>query len=184
MKEGTFNFQGVPEVDGNEDEDEFDDLENEFDYNSNERRDPQHIAAASLSAHLNIGRSASGITIPSELDSSAIALKISLLTYGQEVCTDISFVRQRFCYSLKEFYGNSKQFLVKKWTPRVEGDEDEDEFKDLENEFDYNSNESRDRQQIAAAFLSTHLNIGRSASRVATPPEFDSSVIASEIPLL
>ncbi|CAA2989888.1 cellulose synthase A catalytic subunit 5 [UDP-forming]-like [Olea europaea subsp. europaea] len=144
-------MEGVPESDGNEDEDEFDDLEDEFDYNSNERRDPQHIVAASLSAHLNIGRSASGITIPSELDSSAIASKISLLTYG---------------------------------TPRVEGDEDEDEFKDLENEFDYNSNESRDRQQIAAAFLSTHLNIGRSASRVATPPEFDSSVIASEIPLL
>ncbi|CAA3033383.1 Hypothetical predicted protein [Olea europaea subsp. europaea] len=42
------------------------------------------VAAASLSAHLNIGRSTSGIPIPSELDSSAIALKISLLTYGQE----------------------------------------------------------------------------------------------------
>ncbi|CAA3033385.1 cellulose synthase A catalytic subunit 5 [UDP-forming]-like [Olea europaea subsp. europaea] len=76
--------------DGNEDEDEFDDLENEFDYNSNERRETQQIAAASLSAHLDIGRSASGITTPSELDSSAIALEISLLTYGQEKYTSLT----------------------------------------------------------------------------------------------
>ncbi|GFP80167.1 probable cellulose synthase a catalytic subunit 9 [UDP-forming] [Phtheirospermum japonicum] len=41
--------EGCPRVDGDEDEDEFDDLEHEFDYNSN----PHHIAEAALSARLN-----------------------------------------------------------------------------------------------------------------------------------
>ncbi|XP_022875255.1 cellulose synthase A catalytic subunit 2 [UDP-forming]-like isoform X1 [Olea europaea var. sylvestris] len=77
-------IKGSPRVDGDEDEDGFDDLENEFDYNGNERRDPQQIAAAALSAHLNIGRSASGITIPLQWDSSVVASEFPLLTYGQE----------------------------------------------------------------------------------------------------
>lgn len=65
-------------------------MEHEFDYNSNERRDPQQIAEAALSARLNIGRgsnvNASGFTTPSELDPSAVGSEIPLLTYGQEVC--------------------------------------------------------------------------------------------------
>lgn len=64
-------------------------MEHEFDYNSNERRDPQQIAEAALSARLNIGRgsnvNASGFTTPSELDPSAVGSEIPLLTYGQEV---------------------------------------------------------------------------------------------------
>ncbi|CAI9786568.1 unnamed protein product [Fraxinus pennsylvanica] len=74
----TSVLHGSPGVDSDDDEDE-------FDYNSTERKDPEQIAAASLSAHHNIGRSASGIAIPSELDFSVIALEIPLLTYGQEV---------------------------------------------------------------------------------------------------
>ncbi|KAL0302559.1 UNVERIFIED_CONTAM: Cellulose synthase A catalytic subunit [UDP-forming] [Sesamum calycinum] len=77
-------IKGSPRVDGDEDEDEFDDLENEFDYNGNERRDHQHIAEGALSGRLNIGRTASGITTPSELDATAINSEIPLLTYGQE----------------------------------------------------------------------------------------------------
>ncbi|KAL0432298.1 UNVERIFIED_CONTAM: Cellulose synthase A catalytic subunit [UDP-forming] [Sesamum latifolium] len=77
-------IKGSPRVDGDEDEDEFDDLENEFDYNGNERRDHQHIAEGALSGRLNIGRTASGITTPSELDAAAVNSEIPLLTYGQE----------------------------------------------------------------------------------------------------
>lgn len=72
-------------MDGDEDEDEFDDLENEFDYNGYERRDPHQIADAAYSSRHNIGRSSSGITTSSELDPSAINSEIPLLTYGQEV---------------------------------------------------------------------------------------------------
>ncbi|KAL0365979.1 UNVERIFIED_CONTAM: Cellulose synthase A catalytic subunit [UDP-forming] [Sesamum radiatum] len=77
-------IKGSPRVDGDEDEDEFDDLENEFDYNGIERRDHQHIAEGALSGRLNIGRTASGITTPSELDATAVNSEIPLLTYGQE----------------------------------------------------------------------------------------------------
>ncbi|KAL0284538.1 UNVERIFIED_CONTAM: Cellulose synthase A catalytic subunit [UDP-forming], partial [Sesamum angustifolium] len=70
-------IKGSPRVDGDKDEDE-------FDYNGNERRDHQHIAEGALSGRLNIGRTASGITTPSELDATAINSEIPLLTYGQE----------------------------------------------------------------------------------------------------
>lgn len=74
-------------MDGDEEEDDTDDLENEFDIN--DRRDPHHIAEAMLSARLNIGRGTqahvSGITTPSEADSASVAPEIPLLTYGQEV---------------------------------------------------------------------------------------------------
>ncbi|CAA0812895.1 Probable cellulose synthase A catalytic subunit 9 [Striga hermonthica] len=73
-------IKGSPRVDGDEDEDEFDDLEHEFDYNGN----PQHLTEVALSARLNIGRNALGITVPSELGGSAINSEIPLLTYGQE----------------------------------------------------------------------------------------------------
>lgn len=68
-------------MDGDEDEDEFDDLDNEFDYNGN----PHQMHEAALSGRHNIGRTASGITNSSELDASALNPEIPLLTYGQEV---------------------------------------------------------------------------------------------------
>ncbi|KAL3641631.1 Cellulose synthase A catalytic subunit 2 [UDP-forming] [Castilleja foliolosa] len=73
-------IKGCPRVDGDEDEDGFDDLEHEFDYSNN------YIAEPALSARLNISRSrnASGITIPSEMDLSALDPEIPLLTYDQE----------------------------------------------------------------------------------------------------
>ncbi|GER34053.1 cellulose synthase [Striga asiatica] len=73
-------IKGSPRVDGDEEEDEFDDLEHEFDYYGN----PQHLAEAALSARFNIGQNASGIAVPSELSGSAIDPEIPLLTYGQE----------------------------------------------------------------------------------------------------
>ncbi|KAA8517064.1 hypothetical protein F0562_017118 [Nyssa sinensis] len=71
-------------IKGDEEEDEFDDLDNEFDFGSN----PQHLAEAVLASCLNTGRGAlanvSGVTTPSELDSSSLTPDIPLLTYGQE----------------------------------------------------------------------------------------------------
>ncbi|GMH22250.1 hypothetical protein Nepgr_024093 [Nepenthes gracilis] len=78
--------KGSQRVEGDEEEDDIDDIENELDYASN-GRDPQLIAEAMLSARLNIGPggfNVSGLTTPAELDSSAIAPEIPLLTYGEE----------------------------------------------------------------------------------------------------
>ncbi|XP_022894296.1 cellulose synthase A catalytic subunit 2 [UDP-forming]-like [Olea europaea var. sylvestris] len=99
-------IKGSPRVDGDEDEDEFDDLDNEFDYNGNERRDPHQIAEAALSTRLNIGRSASGITIPSELDSAAIGSEIPLLTYGQE---DDTISADKHALIIPPFMGGAKR---------------------------------------------------------------------------
>ncbi|KAL3638938.1 Cellulose synthase A catalytic subunit 6 [UDP-forming] [Castilleja foliolosa] len=76
-------IKGSPRVDGDEDEDEFDDLENEFDYNNGyEKRDPHQMSEAGYSNRL--GRTASGITNRSELYPAAVNSEIPLLTYGQE----------------------------------------------------------------------------------------------------
>ncbi|KAH6757915.1 cellulose synthase 6 [Perilla frutescens var. hirtella] len=72
-------IKGSPRVDGDEDEDEFDDLEHEFDYNEYESQLITGTAPPS-----RIGRTASGITTQSELDPSALNTEIPLLTYGQE----------------------------------------------------------------------------------------------------
>ncbi|OMO68121.1 Cellulose synthase [Corchorus olitorius] len=81
-------IKGCPRVEGDEDEDGDDDLENEFDIVNHDRRDPHHIAAAMLSARLNINRGSqphiSGISTPAELDAASVATEIPLLTYGQE----------------------------------------------------------------------------------------------------
>lgn len=72
-------------MEGDEEEDDIDDLENEFDIDG-ERRDPHHIAEAMLSARLNVGQAhVSGVTTPSEMDSVSVAADVPLLTYSQEV---------------------------------------------------------------------------------------------------
>ncbi|KAK9272441.1 hypothetical protein L1049_002814 [Liquidambar formosana] len=81
-------IKGSPRVEGDEEEDDIDDLDNEFDYGNLDALGPQHVAEAMLSAHLNTGRgfhmNASGIPTRSELDSSPRGSKIHLLTYGEE----------------------------------------------------------------------------------------------------
>ncbi|XP_074280297.1 cellulose synthase A catalytic subunit 6 [UDP-forming]-like isoform X1 [Silene latifolia] len=82
-------LKGNPRVEGDEDEDDTDDLENELKYASKFRdlNDPQQIAEAMLSSRLNVGRppsSASGFTTPADFESAALANEIPLLTYGQE----------------------------------------------------------------------------------------------------
>lgn len=75
-------------MDGDEEEDEFDDLDNEFEY-ENDHRYHQHVGDPNApSGRHNIGRvpsNASGITTPLEMDSSTLNPEIPLLTYGQEV---------------------------------------------------------------------------------------------------
>ncbi|KAL0438260.1 UNVERIFIED_CONTAM: Cellulose synthase A catalytic subunit [UDP-forming] [Sesamum latifolium] len=93
-------IKGSPRVDGDEDEDEFDDLENEFDYNA------QHIAEAPLSSRLNIGRTASGISTPSELDPSGVNSEIPLLTYGQE---DDTISADKHALIIPPFMGRGKR---------------------------------------------------------------------------
>ena len=77
---------GSPRVEGDEEEDDIDDLDNEFDYDA---LDPQQVTEAMLTAHLNTGRSSypnpSGMPVRSELDSSPPSSQIPLLTYGEEV---------------------------------------------------------------------------------------------------
>ncbi|KAG4147796.1 hypothetical protein ERO13_D05G245300v2 [Gossypium hirsutum] len=81
-------IKGCPRVEGDEEEDGADDLENEFDIASHDRRDPHHIAAAMLSGRYNINHGSqphvSGISTPAELDAASVAAGIPLLTYGQE----------------------------------------------------------------------------------------------------
>ncbi|CAL5386388.1 unnamed protein product [Camellia sinensis] len=81
-------IKGSPRVEGDEEEEEFDDLDNEFDFGANDLRDPQQIAEAVLAARLNTGRGrqshVSGFSTPSEMESSTLNPEIPLLTYGQE----------------------------------------------------------------------------------------------------
>ncbi|KDO83760.1 hypothetical protein CISIN_1g001373mg [Citrus sinensis] len=101
-------IKGSPRVDGDEEEDDTDDLENEFDIN--DRKDPHHIAEAMLSSRLNIGRGSqayvSGITTPSEVDSVSVAQEIPLLTYGNE---DVGISSDKHALIIPPFMGRGKR---------------------------------------------------------------------------
>lgn len=90
-------LSGSPRVDGDEDEDEFDDLDREFDYNG---RETHPNGEGAFSSRHNIGRTVSGITNSSELDPSAVNSEIPLLTYGQEVDLIHIFVQVLFGISI------------------------------------------------------------------------------------
>uniref|UniRef100_UPI001CB90B87 cellulose synthase A catalytic subunit 2 [UDP-forming]-like isoform X1 n=1 Tax=Erigeron canadensis TaxID=72917 RepID=UPI001CB90B87 len=76
-------IKGSPRVDGDEEEDGFDDLANEFDLRNNDRRNPHSLYE--YSSHINID--ASNISVfatASEVDGAAPSHEMPLLTYGQE----------------------------------------------------------------------------------------------------
>ncbi|KAL8261417.1 hypothetical protein R6Q59_025466 [Mikania micrantha] len=79
-------IKGSPRVDGDEEEDEFDDLVNEFDLHNNDKRDPHH----SFSEHCSRLKYASGASYTSgfatvsEVDAAGLSHEFPLLTYGQE----------------------------------------------------------------------------------------------------
>ncbi|KAJ0086465.1 hypothetical protein Patl1_08025 [Pistacia atlantica] len=100
-------LKGSPRVEGDEEEDDTDDLENEFDIASNDRRDPHNIAEAMLSARLNTGRGSQGrVTTPSEVDSASVAGEIPLLTYGQE---DVGISSDKHALIIPPFMGHGKR---------------------------------------------------------------------------
>ncbi|GAB2279054.1 Cellulose synthase A catalytic subunit 6 [UDP-forming] [Dionaea muscipula] len=78
-------IKGSPRVDGDEEEDDIDDIENELYYGSY-GRGPQQVAELVASGRVN-STIASGLMTPAELDSSALVPEIPLLTYRQEVLT-------------------------------------------------------------------------------------------------
>lgn len=84
-KECLDSISGSPRVEGDEEEDDIDDLENEFDIAN---KDPNSVSEAMLYPHLAVGRGShangSG-NMASDLDSSSVPTDIPLLTYGQEV---------------------------------------------------------------------------------------------------
>ncbi|OVA00248.1 zinc finger protein [Macleaya cordata] len=81
-------IKGSPRVEGDEEEDDVDDLENEFDFGNHYYGDPQQDTEKVLSARLNIGPrsngNASGFAMNSDFDSSSLNPEIPLLTYDQE----------------------------------------------------------------------------------------------------
>ncbi|KAJ7945298.1 Cellulose synthase [Quillaja saponaria] len=72
-------IKGCPRVEGDEDEDDIDDLDNEFDYDA---LGPQQVSEAMLSGRLN--SSASGISTQVKHEASLLNSEIPLLTYGEE----------------------------------------------------------------------------------------------------
>lgn len=81
-------IKGSPRVEGDDEEEGIDDLENEFEFGINNQGDPRYVAEAMLSSRLNVGRgshpNASCVSTPLELDSSSVTPEIPLLTYGEE----------------------------------------------------------------------------------------------------
>ncbi|KAL5560202.1 hypothetical protein UlMin_036413 [Ulmus minor] len=77
-------IKGSPRVEGDEEEDDIDDLENEFHIANG--GDPHNLSEAMLAARLNMGRGSqvNGSSPPSEMDAASVAADIPLLTYGQE----------------------------------------------------------------------------------------------------
>nr|AFZ78562.1 cellulose synthase [Populus tomentosa] len=75
-----------------------------------------------------------------------------------------------------------------KGSPRVEGDEEEDDIDDLEHEFDYGNFDGLSPEQVAEAMLASRMNTGRAShsniSGIPTHGELDSSPLNSKIPLL
>ena len=73
-------------------------------------------------------------------------------------------------------------------SPRVEGDEEEDDTDDLEHEFDYGNLDGLSPEQVAEAMLSSRINTGRASHSntygIPTQGELDSSPLSSKIPLL
>nr|APU87553.1 CesA9 [Plantago cunninghamii] len=97
-------------------------------------------------------------------------------------CNECAFPVCRPCYEYERREGNQAcpqcktRYKRIKGSPRVDGDEDEDDTDDIENEFDYNGYGNDPQQMSESATYGRH--------HVRTPSEIDPSAINSEIPLL
>ncbi|CAA0839205.1 Cellulose synthase A catalytic subunit 6 [Striga hermonthica] len=99
-------------------------------------------------------------------------------------CNECAFPVCRTCYEYERKEGNQTcpqcktRYKRIKGSPRVEGDEDEDDIDDLEHEFDYGDIEASGFPQSAGSMNTAHGGVFGSASRP------DSSSQCPEIPLL
>lgn len=110
-------------------------------------------------------------------------------------CNECAFPVCRPCYEYERREGNQAcpqcktRYKRIKGSPRVEGDEEEDDIDDLEHEFDYGSHlDGMGPEQAAESMLTGRLNTGRTShhtmSGIPTQGELDSSPLSSKIPLL
>ncbi|KAL1067059.1 hypothetical protein V6Z11_D12G104400 [Gossypium hirsutum] len=106
-------------------------------------------------------------------------------------CNECAFPVCRTCYEYERREGNQAcpqcktRYKRIKGSPRVEGDEEEDDIDDLDNEFDYGT---LDPQQVTDTMLTARLNAVRgsqfNSSRMPAHSELYSSPPSSQIPLL
>ncbi|XP_009350646.2 cellulose synthase A catalytic subunit 2 [UDP-forming] [Pyrus x bretschneideri] len=108
-------------------------------------------------------------------------------------CNECAFPVCRPCYEYERREGNQAcphcktRYKRIKGSPRVEGDEEEDDIDDLDNEFNCGNLDALGPHQVAESVLSARLNVGRSSNynaRIPTHSEHESSPLGSEIPLL
>ncbi|CAB4313873.1 unnamed protein product [Prunus armeniaca] len=97
-------------------------------------------------------------------------------------CNECAFPVCRPCYEYERREGNQAcpqcktRYKRIKGSPRVEGDDEEDDIDDLDNEFNYGNLDTMGPHQVAEAVLSSRLNIGRGSDcnvRIPTHSEHD-----------
>lgn len=82
-------------------------------------------------------------------------------------CNECAFPICRPCYEYERSEGNQvcprckTRFKRHKGSPRVEGDEEEDDVDDLENEFDFGDRDKQDMQYSVESMLHGHMSYGR-----------------------
>ncbi|RXH75779.1 hypothetical protein DVH24_039478 [Malus domestica] len=108
-------------------------------------------------------------------------------------CNECAFPVCRPCYEYERREGNQAcphcktRYKRIRGSPRVEGDEEEDDIDDLDNEFNCGNLDALGPHQVAESVLSARLNVGRGSNynaRIPAHSEHESSPLGSEIPLL
>ncbi|RVW55285.1 Cellulose synthase A catalytic subunit 6 [Vitis vinifera] len=109
-------------------------------------------------------------------------------------CNECAFPVCRPCYEYERREGNKvcpqckTRYKRMKGSPRVEGDEEEDDIDDLEHEFDYANSNTWATQEVAGEMLTVCLDIDcgnhDSASGISTCSELVSPPLSSQVPLL
>nr|AFD33697.1 cellulose synthase A [Eucalyptus camaldulensis] len=109
-------------------------------------------------------------------------------------CNECAFPVCRHCYEYERSEGTQAcphcktRYKRIKGSPRVEGDEEEENTDDLEREFDIGESGRGNLHCMAEGMPSTHLNFGPNlqthAPGFTTPSELDASSVVPEIPLL
>ncbi|XP_050125222.1 cellulose synthase A catalytic subunit 2 [UDP-forming]-like isoform X2 [Malus sylvestris] len=108
-------------------------------------------------------------------------------------CNECAFPVCRPCYEYERREGNQAcphcktRYKRIRGSPRVEGDEEEDDIDDLDNEFNCGNLDALGPHQVAESVLSARLNVGRGSNynaRIPAHSEHESSPLGFEIPLL